>query len=202
MPSSPSLCSFAGVAYRATTYDTPLWVFPNRRPGRWNDPADGTIVQYCCLDPAAPLAEYARHEDLRRPEDAIEARVGLWQLRIREGAVLNLSTPELAEEHGVRWSDLVADDPVACRELGGEAVSNSARGIIAPSAALPGSSTLVLFGARSELSWERPARLSVQVPARRLLTGAPQPGVLRGTRYRGDDYPADAMPEPIGHLVR
>lgn len=196
------LCSIDGVAYRATTYDTPLWVFPNRRAGRWSVPRDGTIAQYCCLDPAAPLAEYARHEGLRDADQAAEARIGLWQLRVREGAVLNLATPAEAERQGVRWEDLVAEDPSVCQELGREVAAEEVRGIVAPSAALPGSSTLVLYGPRSELSWERPARLSVQVPARRLLVGAPQAGVLRATRHHGTDYPTGTAPEPIGHLMR
>ena len=62
-----SFSQFRGVAYRATSYDTPLWVFPNRRPGRWNNPDDGTIAQYCTLDAAAPLAEFLRHENVSDP---------------------------------------------------------------------------------------------------------------------------------------
>ncbi len=190
-----------GMAFRATTYDTPLWVRPNRRPGRWSQPSDQTIAQYCSLDPAAPYAEFVRNEGIDEAE-AAEARVGLWQLRVDEGAVLDISTPEQAEKAEVAWSALSDDDWSRCQELAVEVRGAGGRGIVAPSAALPGSCTLVLFGPRSELAWERQPRLSIQVPAREVVRGAPRPGIVRATRRFGDPYPETVTRVPIGHLLQ
>jgi RES domain-containing protein len=196
-----SFSQFRGVAYRATSYDTPLWVFPNRRPGRWNDPDDGTIAQYCTLDAAAPLAEFVRHEDLRQPEDAGEVRLALWQLRLMEGAVLDLSSPEKAGDQGVAWDDLVADDWRACQQLARDVLAEGGRGVIAPCAALPGSLSLTVFGARSEIGWNAERRLAIQVPAREISRGAPGVGVVRSARFFGCAYPKDVPLASVDHML-
>lgn len=197
----PIFSRIEAVAYRATTYDTPLWVFPNRLDGRWNRPERKDIVQYCCLDPAAPLAEVVRHENLDAG-DAPEVRFDLWQLRISEGSVINLSTPDLARRAGIDWADLTSDSWAACQAIGGWAKSLGARGIVAPSAALPGSSNLMLLGPRSELAWDRDSVLSIQVPARAVIHGAPQTDLIRATRKEGDPYPSGVGITPIDHLFQ
>ena len=82
----PSLTSWEGTAYRATTYDVPLWVRPNRRPGRWNF-ARELSAQYLCLDVDAPFAELIRNEQLRTERDAAMLRVSLWEVRLFESAI-------------------------------------------------------------------------------------------------------------------
>lgn len=192
---------FRGIAYRATSYDTPLWVFPNRRAGRWSHPEDGSIVQYCTLDPAAPLTEFVRHEDLRDTGDAAEVRLSTWQLRLTEGAVIDLSSPERAAAQDVEWRDLVDDDWGACQQLGREIAAERGRGVIAPCAALPGSLSLTLFGPRSEIRWTAEPRLALQVPAREISVGAPGAGVVRSTRFFGAAYPEQVSLPPVGHML-
>jgi len=165
-------------AYRATTYDTPLWVSPNRRAGRWNRPGDHSVVQYCCLDPAAPLAEVVRHEDLD-VEEATQVRFGLWELRISEGSVVNLSTPQLADRAGIDWMDLISDDWTACQNICDRAREAGARGIVAPSAALPGSFNLMLLGARSGQVARSGVTVPVPVDFCRAAIGAPDSSVDR-----------------------
>lgn len=197
-----SFSHFRGVAYRATSYDTPLWVFPNRRAGRWGHPDDGTIAQYCTLDAAAPLAEFIRHEDLREEADAAELRMSVWQLRLDEGAVLDLSEPTKAAEQGIAWDDLVSDDWTACQQLGREVIDAGGRGIVGPCAALPGSLAITIFGARSEISWTAQRRLAIQVPAREILRGAPGSGLVASTRFFGSPYPAEVSMPSILHMLR
>lgn len=190
-----------GTAYRATSYDTPLWVFPNRRAGRWNDPRDQTIAQYCTLDAAAPLAEVVRHEDIRDAEIAGEMRLSVWQLRLMEGAILDLSSPERASAQDVDWQDLVADDWSACHELGREIVAAGGRGVVAPCAALAGSLSVTLFGPRSEIRWSAERRLAIQVPAREISRGAPGAGIVRSARLFGSAYPDDVALAPVAHML-
>lgn len=178
-----------GVVYRATTYDTCLWVSPNSRAGRWNNPEDGTIAQYCTLDVASAIAEMVRSENLREREDAQELRVSIWEMRIDEGAVVDYSTPELAEKQGFDWKALVSDSWVECQAEGRRIVAEGGRGIVAPSAALPQGLTLTVFGPRTEIAWSAEPNLSIQVPARHILRGAPGDGVVRDARFFGDPYP-------------
>jgi RES domain-containing protein len=178
-----------GVAYRATTYDTCLWVSPNSRPGRWNDPDDGTVAQYCTLDVASAIAEMVRSEDLREVEDARELVVSVWELRIDEGAVADYSTPPLAASQGFEWDALVSDPWRGCQTEAQRIMAEGGRGVLAPSAALPQGLTLTLFGPRTEIAWRAEPSLSIQVPARHILRGGPGDGLVRDTRFFGDPFP-------------
>jgi RES domain-containing protein len=196
-----SFRQFRGTVYRATSYDTPLWVFPNRRPGRWSHPDDATIAQYCTVDAAAPMAEFVRYEDLRDPTEAAEARLRVWQLRIAEGAILDLSSPTQADDHGIAWDALVSDDWRVCQELGRGIMANGGRGVLSPCAALPGSLSLTVFGPRSAIEWTAEPRLAIQVPAREILHGAPGEGIVADTRFFGMSYPAEVAAPPVAHLL-
>lgn len=178
-----------GVVYRATTYDTCLWVSPNSRPGRWNDPENGTVAQYCALDVASAIAEMVRSENLRDVEDARELLVSVWEMRIDEGAVVDYSTPSLTASQGFDWEALVSDSWEACQTEGQRILAEGGRGVLAPSAAFPQGLTLTLFGPRTEIAWSVEPSLSIQVPARHILRGAPGDGLVRDTRFFGDPYP-------------
>ena len=178
-----------GVVYRATTYDTCLWVSPNSRSGRWNTPRTGTISQYCTLDIASALAEMVRSENLRNVEDARELLVSVWELRIDEGAVVDYSTPSLAANQGFEWEALISDSWGVCQAEGQRLIAEGARGVLAPSAALPQGMTLTLFGPRTEIAWSVEPSLSIQIPARHILRGAPGDGLIRDTRFFGEEYP-------------
>jgi RES domain-containing protein len=188
-----------GVAYRATTYDTPLWVSPNSRPGRWSHPEDGTIAQYCTLDIPSAIAEMVRYEDLRDVEEARELQVDIWELRIDEGAIADYSTPARAGEQGVAWESLVSDSWDDCQAEGRRIVDAGGRGVLAPSAALPQGVTLTLLGPRTEIAWRAEPSLSIQIPARHVATGAPGDHLVRYTRFFGDDYP-DEEPTAVDRL--
>lgn len=178
-----------GVVYRATTYDTPLWVSPNTRPGRWNHPEDDTVAQYCSLDVASAIAEMVRGQDLRNVNDAQELRVSVWELRIDEGAIVDYSTPDQTANQGFTWESLIANSWDDCRKEGLRIEHAGGRGVLAPSAALPRSLALTLFGPRTEISWRAEPRLSIQIPARHIVRGAPGNGLVRDTRFFGDAYP-------------
>jgi RES domain-containing protein len=188
-----------GVAYRATTYDTPLWVSPNSRPGRWNHPENETIAQYCALDVASAIAEMVRLENLRTVEEARELRVSVWELRIDEGAVVDYSTPERATQQGFAWEPLVSDSWDECQAEGLRIVETGGRGVLAPSAALPQGVTLALFGPRTEIAWNAGPSLSIQVPARHILHGSPGKHLVEDTRFFGGPYP-DFEPAPADRL--
>jgi len=188
-----------GVAYRATTYDTPLWVSPNSRPGRWSHPEDETVAQYCTLDVASALAEMVRNEGLHDVEEARELRVNVWELRIDEGAIVDYSIPTRAREQGFAWESLISDRLDDCRAEGLRIQESGGRGVLAPSAALPQGLTLTLFGPRTEIHWNAAPSLSIQIPARHIVRGAPGDHLVQYTRFFGDPYP-EVEPTPADRL--
>jgi hypothetical protein len=120
----PLATTWAGVAYRATSYDVPLWVNPNQRAGRWN-----------------------------------------------------YHSFELAEAAGFAPEALVEDDLQRCQAEADWLVDRGIRGIVAPSAALPGSTSLTLFGPRVPVRWNSIPALASAIPGGRTCGS-------RGTRLR------------------
>lgn len=164
-------------------------------PGRWNHPEDGTVAQYRTLDVTSAVAEMVRSENLREVDEARELRVSIWELRIDEGAVVDYSTPTRAARQGFSWEALIADSWDDCREEGLRIVDAGGRGVLGPSAALPQGVALTLFGPRTEIAWNAEPRLSIQIPARHVLRGAPGDHLVRTTRFFGDPHP-DLEPTP------
>lgn len=203
MPASrrprPAAVTWTGVAYRATSYDVPLWARPNRRSGRWNIAGDG-CTQYMCLDANAPFAEILRHEDLRTEAEAATFTTTIWQLRIDEGAVADYSSFELAEAAGFPAEALVEDDSERCQAEAAWLRSHGVRGLLSPSAALPGSTNLTLFGPRVAIPWDAAVSLASTIPAGRLTTGHPPRGLVTRVRYFGQAH--SGLVEYRGTTVR
>lgn len=183
----PPHVSVQARVYRATSYDVPLRVAANRRPGRWNIAREGT-VQYLCLDAQAPFAEKIRHENLRTEVEAATYRASLWELEVNEGVVVDYGTFEKAEEAGFPPDALVDDDHGRCREEARRLIDLGARGVLSPSAALPGSVNLTLFGPRVEVRWGAKPGVSAAVPAQRIVDGHPPAGLVERVRFFGDAH--------------
>lgn len=172
------------VAFRWADYDTPFWARPNRSAGRWNALGDGP-TQYWCLDPVAPWAELVRHEGLREEAELDLLRATLWAARWSIGPLADLGTFERAAEWGVEARVLVDDDQRACRRLAGELRARAFAGLLAPSAALPGSVTLVVFRPRILAPFDAVPRLSAHVPADVAAIGRPKAGLAGRVRHFG-----------------
>lgn len=166
-----------GSAYRATTYDVPLWVRPNRRDGRWNV-GGAHCAQYLCLDVDAPYAELIRNQQLRSESDAAMLRVSLWEVSLHEAAIADYGSFELAEAAGFPADALVDDDRERCQHEARWLIECGARGVLAPSAALPGTTSLTLFGPRVEVRWGTQTKLSSEVQVRRVGGQGPPPADL------------------------
>lgn len=182
--SRPCFVTWTGTVFRATTYDVPLWVNPNRRDGRWNIGGDG-CTQYMCLDAEAPFAEMLRGEDLRTEAAARTFKTTLWQLRVDEGAIVDYSTFDKAEAAGFSADALVGDDHELCQAEAKRLRGLGAGGLLSPSAALPGSVCLSLFGPRVPVHWGSTATLASMVPVQRLVTGTAPPTLIGRVRYYG-----------------
>jgi RES domain-containing protein len=136
--------SFALVAYRACGHETPLWAFPNTSDGRYN--RTGTVpTQYLSLHPMTPWAELLRNLDHRAGDKARAMRIEVWGVRISLADDPVEIGFETAPPHGVTAADLVSDEFEQCQSLAERLHAAGLRSFIAPSAALPGTSNLVVL---------------------------------------------------------
>lgn len=149
-------------AWRLAAWDTPLWVSPNRSAGRFNAEGHGP-VQYWSLHPLTPWAEHLRAHGIDRVERLRDLRIRAWVGRFD----LDPTRVGFAQAHEYQLDpgDLVADDYTACQHLGGRLLAEQrAVALEVPSAALPGTRNLVIFGARAASPYAVDAVDDVDVP--------------------------------------
>jgi RES domain len=136
------------VVYRAAAYHTPLWVEPNVTEGRFHQERTGP-VQYFCEHPLGPLAEALRRlppgmatAELRRP---------VWALRLPDTSVETLGFDEAAD-WGIDPYGLVCPPggyAADCQVIGETMLAREDPPLLrVPSAALPGTWNIVVFGQR------------------------------------------------------
>ena len=173
------------VGWRLANWDTPLWVNPNRRAGRYNA-AGSDATQYLCLHPWGPWAELLRWEDRRTVTDAVELRGRIWAIRVLLANAPKRITFDEAATAGITAEDLVTEDHAACQRVAAVLRRHGEQALIVPSAALPGTENLVLLGPRVMISWQAtPVDADLDVPA---AVGADRAGpplaVLDYVRWR------------------
>ena len=132
-------------AFRHAAYDSPWWVFPSSRAGRFHQARSDT-VQYLCLHPLGPAAEMLRHNlgPDGNPDDVV---VNLWTAMVDLDDVIRVDFDDCAA-HGLTPDELVGDDYTPTQALAGAVRGSRATAMIVPSAALPGTHNLIVFGAR------------------------------------------------------
>jgi hypothetical protein len=183
----PEFIPWRGTVFRATTYDVPLWVSPNRRSGRWNIAGEG-CTQYFCLDSEGPYAEQIRGENLRTEAEVQTFRVILWQLQVNEGAVVDYSAFEKAEAAGFPPNALVDDDHERCRAEAKRLRGLGATGLLSPCAALPTTTNMTVFGPRVPVGWHSEVTLASMMPHQRLTEGSAPRGLVKRVRFYGDQH--------------
>ena len=176
-------------AWRLANWDTPLWEAPNRRAGRYNRAGENP-TSYLCLHPWGPWAELLRWEDRNTPADVADLSGRVWSVRVMLPDPPRTIGFDDAAALGVAPEDLVAEDHAACRDLADDARGSGELAIIVPSAALPGTSTLVLLGPRVLIPWQlQPIDIDIDVPAAVIADRAGPPlAVLAYVRWRGSSH--------------
>jgi RES domain len=178
------------VAYRLASWRRPLRTEPSRVAGRFHRATEDSATQYLCLHPLGPWAEFLRTTGLRTAEQLALVRHRTWALRIDLAGLVRIGFAD-APEHGLRPGDLVSDDHRACRRLADRLRADRAPGAIVPSAALPGTDGVVLFGERAAAPYLIEPLGDVDVPASLTADGGRPPlGLLDRVRRRGAPHPA------------
>src|SRR6266568_1069311 len=180
-------------AFRLSTWDTPFWVNPNRSGARYNK--HGTApTQYLCLHPLGPWAEYIRREDLRTQEQIAVIRQRMWAIRLPlmpAGEVFEL-TYDNASDVGLDPDDLVADDWSRCQEVAERLRLNPDFPKIwsVPSAALPGTQNVVIFGPRVAVpNQSQVIDTWLDMPCSVVADSSPPPdALLRITLFHGSPH--------------
>lgn len=170
-------------AFRISNWDTPLWANPNRRAGRFNRLGSRT-TQYWSLDPLGPWAEYLRFHDLRDVADIEDLRLRVWaaHLDLPEDT-LDVSF-EGAAALGIAADALVDDDWARCQLWAG---SLTVSAILVPSAAMPGTRNLVMFGERVRIpyAWS-PVDPAIDIPCDAIVdVGSGVSELQEHVRWRG-----------------
>lgn len=176
---------FDDVAFRWSNYDVPLWTRPNTSPLRWNRARQDT-TQYLSLSPEGSWAELIRAEGLHTVGELELISMPMWILRVRETGIADYSSPEKAQAAGFPPQALIEEDYERCQAEGGRLREQGFRGVLAPSAALPGAINLTLFGRRLTVPWDYPEEqlMASFVRAKRLAVGHPPGELLALVRHR------------------
>jgi hypothetical protein len=168
------------IGYRQADYLTPVRASQaQRRPGRFHRGTEDEPTQYFCLHPLGPHAEALRRFGARTREAARRLDLRTWALRVPGADLIDLEFDE-------RW---VADDWSACQELGDLLRESGARGLIAPSAALPGTKNVILFGPFSASPYDvelRPGEIPASITGEH---GSALATLVERVRYRGQAHP-------------
>jgi hypothetical protein len=187
MAPSPAKVSFQNLAFRYADYDTPVWARPNTESGRWHR-AHTVPTQYFGRSTDVGWADLLRHENLRADAEAALVSMPLWIVRLNEQLIADYETFDKAEQAGFPPDALIDEDWDRCQVEGDRLRALGYRGVLAPSAALPGERTLTLFGGRRAIGWDEEPLLASAVPANVLTKGAPPPGLVARVRYRGEEH--------------
>jgi hypothetical protein len=142
------------VAFRLSNYETPLWAVENFSAARYNDAGSG-FTQYLSLHPLTPWAELLRSEDRQTRDRAVLMRYPLWAFRAQiEDEPFELTFANAAD-FGLDPGDLVDDDHGRCRAVAEAFRSGGLEAFTAPSAALPGTTNLVVLEPRVLISFNQ-----------------------------------------------
>lgn len=179
------------LAFRLSSWDTPCWVLPNRSPGRFNRSGSGA-TQYFCCHPLGPWAEYMRRAHLISAEELLQVAMRIWVGRIPTSQVVDVSF-DTARSFGLDPQDLVSDDYTKCQDFAERCRGNPElpKVIRVPSAALPGSDNIVVFGPRVLAPFQVEAVSDIDLPASVVAEDSrPLHTLVENVRYFGGAHAA------------
>jgi hypothetical protein len=177
------------ICYRFAAYATPLRTIVAAQPARFHRGDEDEPTQYLSLHPLGPLAELMRNAELRSSGQLRAVRTRTWALEVPLEGMPDV-TFDTAVQFGLTAEALVADDHSACQELAARLRTQIA-GVLVPSAALPGTRNVVLFGPRVAAPYLTSPVSALDIPASITSDhGRPLRSLLDLVRFRGEAHPA------------
>lgn len=158
--------------FRHASYDSPWWAFPSSRAGRFHRARSDT-VQYLSLHPLGPAAEMLRHNlgPTGNPDDVV---LNLWAAVVDVDDPIQVDFDDCAR-YGLTADELIGDDYTPTQALADAIRNSGAAAMIVPSAALPGTHNLILFGVRVLNPFLGKPLTPEEVPTGHLTDGARPP---------------------------
>jgi hypothetical protein len=157
------------IVFRHAAYDSPWWAFPSARGGRFHRAGEQT-VQYLSLHPLGPAAEMLRH-NVGPDGDPDDVILNLWTATVDVEDVARIDFDD-CDTYGRTVDELVGDDYSATQALADTVQETGADALIVPSAALPGTHNLILFGVRLLHPYLGEPSGAEEVPTGHLTDGA------------------------------
>jgi hypothetical protein len=174
--------------FRHASYDSPWWAFPSSRPGRFHRARTDT-VQYLSLHPLGPTAEMLRLNlgPSGNPDDVV---LNLWTAVVDVGDVTRVDFDDCAR-YGLTPDELVGADYTVTQALADGIRDSGETAMIVPSAALPGTHNLILFGVRVLNPFLTAPLTAEEIPTGHLTDGALPPAeVAPHVRWFGTPHKA------------
>lgn len=176
------------VCFRFASYATPLRTVPAWQPARFSRADEDDPTQYLALHPLGPLAELMRGHELRSAAQLQTIRTRTWVLHVPLDDLPEI-TFNNAEQYEITAERLVGDDHGPCQELAARLRAKQLPGVIVPSAALPGTRNVVLFGARVAAPYLTRPVSTLDIPSGITADGARPPASLAAlVRFPGDTH--------------
>jgi RES domain len=176
------------IVFRHAAYDSPWWAIPSSREGRFHRAGQDT-VQYLSLHPLGPAAEMLRHNvgPEGDPDDVI---LNLWTAVVDVDEVTRIDFDD-CEKYGRTVDDLVGDDYAVTQALADVVRASGATAMVVPSAALPGTHNLILFGVRLLHPYIWKPLAAEEIPTGHISDGArPAAEIADHVRWRGTPHTA------------
>lgn len=171
--------------YRSADWDTPWWDRPNRGPSRFNRSLSEP-TQYLSEHPLTVYAERLRGLGPMAVDDIDTIRWRCWVMEVPLDR-LTVVDFDSATPFGIAPEELVDDDWSACQDLADRRRQAGDVGMVVPSAALPGTRNVVLFGRRLASPYLLPpVDPEIESPTSHTAESSTPPGeVLPFVRWHG-----------------
>jgi len=170
------------ICFRQSRYRTPLRTTfqAQTRPGRFHRGTEPEPTQYLCAHPLGPHAEALRLFNAKTVDAAAALDLRTWAVHVPEDGLVEVPFAE----------ELVGDDYRACQDLADTLREAGHPGAIVPSAALPRTQNVVLFGGRVTAPYTqlagRPFELRASITGEH---GSALAALVRLVRFRGAPHP-------------
>jgi hypothetical protein len=178
------------VAFRWADYDRPFRAHIHTNGGRYQR-AGSAPTQYWALHPLGPWAEFLRWNFIGPPPhlDGVRQRVWAARFTFDNGELLELTYDWARTSSRIAPDDLVSDNHTGCQAFAEWARSHYTA-MVVPSAALPGTQNLVVFGTRTASPYQLPpVDRTIDVPASVVAEKARPPSDLAAyVRFLGQPH--------------
>jgi hypothetical protein len=165
---------------------------PSQPDGRWHRQGEG-YAQYLALEAPGAWAELIRYERIRSHARGQEYVRRLWLAFVDETDIADLSTFEDYVECGLD-PRLAVGEHEDSQKLADALRSAGFRGLLSPSAALPGATNLTLFEERYEKvlltnpeNWQNP-QCGLRIPCSLVAEAPPPIELITSVCFRGMEH--------------